>query len=70
MPFWVVFSGIIEMSYEAVESRFEATPEKGLVSSLLLRPEGARWLLVLGHGASTNMRHRTLQCAAPQKLVQ
>ena len=52
------------MSYEAVESRFEATPEKGLVSSLLLRPEGARWLLVLGHGASTNMRHRTLQTIA------
>ncbi len=52
------------MSYEAVESRFEATVEKGLVSSLLLRPEGARWLLVLGHGASTNMRHRTLQTIA------
>ena len=52
------------MSYEAVESRFEATPEKVLVSSLLLRPEGARWLLVLGHGASTNMRHRTLQTIA------
>ena len=52
------------MSYEAVESSFEATPEKGLVSSLLLRPEGARWLLVLGHGASTNMRHRTLQTIA------
>nr|WP_309685755.1 alpha/beta family hydrolase [Armatimonas sp.] len=52
------------MSYEAVESRFEATEEKGAVSSLLLRPEGARWLLVLGHGASTNMRHRTLQTIA------
>lgn len=52
------------MSYEEVESRFEATQEKGLVSSLLLRPEGARWLLVLGHGASTNMRHRTLQTIA------
>ena len=52
------------MSYEAVESRFEATEEKGAVSSLLLRSEGARWLLVLGHGASTNMRHRTLQTIA------
>jgi predicted alpha/beta-hydrolase family hydrolase len=30
----------------------------------LLRPEGASWLLVLGHGASTNMRHRTLQTIA------
>src|SRR5919206_1268450 len=52
------------MRYEVVESRFEATPEKGAVSSLLLRPEGARWLLVLGHGASTDMRHRTLQSIA------
>lgn len=52
------------MNYETVESQFEATPEKGLVSSLLLRPEGARWLLVLGHGASTNMHHRTLQTIA------
>lgn len=52
------------MSYEAIESKFEATEEKGAVSSLLLRPDGARWLLVLGHGASTNMRHRTLQTIA------
>src|SRR5919206_2920936 len=52
------------MRYEVVESRFEATPEKGTVSSLLLRPDGARWLLVLGHGASTNLRHRTLQTIA------
>lgn len=52
------------MNYETVEFQFEATPEKGLVSSLLLRPEGARWLLVLGHGASTSMRHRTLQTIA------
>jgi hypothetical protein len=49
------------MSPEAVESTFVAIAEKGAVSSLLLRPEGARWLLVLGHGASTDMRHRTLQ---------
>lgn len=52
------------MSYDAVESKFVATEEKGAVSSLLLRPEGARWLLVLGHGASTNLRHRTLQTIA------
>jgi predicted alpha/beta-hydrolase family hydrolase len=52
------------MSYEAVESSFEATAEKGAVSSLLLRPKGARWLLALGHGASTDMRHRTLQTIA------
>ena len=37
------------------------TEEKGEVSSLLICPEGATWLLVLGHGAGTNMRHTTLQ---------
>lgn len=52
------------MNYDVIESSFEATTEKGAVSSLLLRPDGARWLLVLGHGASTNMRHRTLQTIA------
>jgi uncharacterized protein len=52
------------MGYALTESTFEATAEKGAVSSLLLRPDGARWLLVLGHGASTNMRHPTLQTIA------
>ena len=52
------------MSYEMIESKFIATQEKGEVSSLLIRPEGASWLLVLGHGASTNMRHPTLQTIA------
>jgi hypothetical protein len=52
------------MSYESIELKFVATEEKGEVSSLLMRPDGARWLLVLGHGASTNMRHRTLQTIA------
>jgi predicted alpha/beta-hydrolase family hydrolase len=52
------------MNYEAIESKFVATEEKGEVSSLLIRPDNARWLLVLGHGASTNMRHRTLQTIA------
>lgn len=52
------------MSYEAIESKFIATPEKGEVSSLLMRPDDAKWLLVLGHGASTNMRHSTLQTIA------
>jgi predicted alpha/beta-hydrolase family hydrolase len=52
------------MSYDAAESTFVATADKGAVSSLLLRPEGARWLLVLGHGASTDQRHPTLQTIA------
>jgi uncharacterized protein len=44
--------------------RFLATPEKGEVSALLVRPGDASHLLVLGHGASTNMRHATLQTIA------
>lgn len=35
--------------------KFIATPEKGEVSALLMRPEGATHVLVLGHGASSNM---------------
>lgn len=42
------------------ELRFVATPEKGEVSALLNRPDGATHQLILGHGASTNMRHATL----------
>ncbi|MBK9529304.1 MAG: alpha/beta hydrolase [Acidobacteria bacterium] len=37
------------------ELKFTATPDKGDVSALLLRPENATHLLVLGHGASSNM---------------
>jgi predicted alpha/beta-hydrolase family hydrolase len=43
------------------ELKFRATPEKGEVSALLVRPEGASHLLVLGHGASTTMRHPILR---------
>jgi predicted alpha/beta-hydrolase family hydrolase len=46
------------------ELKFLATPEKREVSALLLRPAKATHLLVLGHGASTNMRHATLQTIA------
>ena len=38
------------------ESSFLATAEKGKVSAILLRPKNATHLLVLGHGASSNMR--------------
>jgi len=44
--------------------KFLATVEKGEVSALLVRPGDASHLLVLGHGASTNMRHATLQTIA------
>ena len=46
------------------ELKFLATPEKGEVSALLVRPDDATHLLVLGHGASTNMRHATLKAIA------
>jgi predicted alpha/beta-hydrolase family hydrolase len=49
---------------QAREMRFLATPQKGEVSALLVRPRKASHLLVLGHGASTNMRHATLQTIA------
>ena len=52
------------MTYETIESKFIATPEKGEVSSILMRPNGAKWILVFGHGAGTNMRHSTLQTIA------
>ena len=52
------------MSYETIESKFIATPEKGEVSSILMRPDNAKWILVLGHGSGTNMRHSTLQTIA------
>jgi predicted alpha/beta-hydrolase family hydrolase len=46
------------------EMKFLATTEKGEVSALLVRPSGASHLLVLGHGASTTMRHATLGAIA------
>jgi uncharacterized protein len=52
------------MSKAEKELRFLATPEKGEVSALLIRPDDATHLLVLGHGASTNMRHATLRSIA------
>ncbi len=52
------------MPPDAHELKFLATPEKGEVSALLVRPEDATHLLVLGHGASTNMRHSTLRAIA------
>jgi predicted alpha/beta-hydrolase family hydrolase len=49
---------------ETKERKFLATPEKGDVSALLTRPKRATHLLVLGHGASSDMRHATLQSIA------
>jgi len=52
------------MAAKAKELKFLATPEKGETSALLIRPDKATHVLVLGHGASTNMRHANLQTIA------
>ena len=52
------------MTHEASELKFVATPEKGDVSALRVQPSNASHVLVLGHGASTNMRHANLQTIA------
>jgi uncharacterized protein len=41
-----------------------AVPEAGTVSGLLLRPEGARWVVCLAHGAGAGMRHGFLEALA------
>jgi predicted alpha/beta-hydrolase family hydrolase len=42
---------------EAEPLSFVATPARGRVSALLIRPAQARRLLVFGHGAGAGMRH-------------
>jgi predicted alpha/beta-hydrolase family hydrolase len=41
--------------------KFHATPEEGEVSALYLRPVKAEALLLLAHGAGTDMRHRSME---------
>jgi uncharacterized protein len=52
------------MAIETKELKFLATPDKGDVSALLLRPDTATHILVLGHGASSNMRTPLLKTIA------
>ena len=55
------------------ETKFTATADKGEVTAILMRPDKATHLLVLGHGAGTNMRHATMQAIvdalAEQKIA-
>ncbi|MBK6723030.1 MAG: alpha/beta hydrolase [Acidobacteria bacterium] len=51
------------------ELKFTATPDKGDVSALLLRPENATHLLVLGHGASSNM-HTPMLATIAENLAE
>ena len=48
---------------------FRVSDERGSVSSILLRPPGARALLVLGHGAGTNARHPFMEQLAQALAV-
>jgi len=52
------------MSISEKQLKFISTPDKGEVSAILMRPDDATHLLVFGHGASTNMRHATMQAMA------
>lgn len=49
------------MTHKIKELKFLATLEKGDVSALLMRPDGATHLLVLGHGAGADMRSSSMQ---------
>ncbi len=44
--------------------RFQASQSSGDVRAILLRPDGANWLLVLGHGAGAGMHHPFMQRVA------
>jgi uncharacterized protein len=48
----------------ATELRFTASRSAGEVSALLERPEHARALMVLGHGAGAGMRHPSMDSVA------
>jgi len=52
------------------ELKFLATSSKGEVSALLVRPDDATHLLVLGHGASSNMRTPLLTTLAEHLATQ
>jgi predicted alpha/beta-hydrolase family hydrolase len=51
---------------ETTELRFVATRSTGEVSAVLVRPDAARCLLVLGHGAGTGMRHQFMEALVEQ----
>ncbi len=48
----------------STELRFQASKSSGEVSAILERPENARFLLALAHGAGAGMRHRFMDAIA------
>ena len=49
------------MAISVKELKFTSTSEKGDVSAILMRPNDATHLLVLGHGAGADMRSASMQ---------
>ena len=49
------------MTTSAAELKFQASRSAGEVSALLVRPDTARWMMVLGHGAGAGMRHHFME---------
>jgi len=49
------------MAISVKELKFTSTSEKGDVSAILMRPDDATHLLVLGHGAGADMRSASMQ---------
>ena len=43
------------------EYKFEAHPDKGEVSSILMMPEAPKALISLGHGAGAGMTHHHME---------
>ena len=58
------------MSREGAPSEFALRVGEREVSALLVRPPGARWLLVLAHGAGAGMRHPFLEGLAAALAAQ
>jgi predicted alpha/beta-hydrolase family hydrolase len=44
--------------------RFKATSRTGATSARLVRPEAAKWLFVLGHGAGAGINHPFMEAVA------
>jgi predicted alpha/beta-hydrolase family hydrolase len=55
-------------SLTARKLKFQISEKAGEVSALLLRPEGARALLVFAHGAGAGMQHKFME-EVSQKLA-
>ncbi|MBV9888254.1 MAG: dienelactone hydrolase family protein [Acidobacteria bacterium] len=54
---------------EELDSHF-TVPNAGKVSSILIRPGDARWLLVLAHGAGAGMRHPFMAALSRELAVE